>query len=85
LAVGAVGYQAAVFAFVGIWVVNAGISNAQGFLAVYALLLLGFGLLFNGWRSIPAAAMAFTAFFPVLLSLMVRRPLMIFTRKGSRD
>jgi hypothetical protein len=29
--------------------------------------------------------MAFTAFFPVLLSLMVRRPLMIFTRKGSRD
>jgi hypothetical protein len=49
------------------------------------LLLLGFGLLFNGWRSIPAVAMALTAFFPVLLSLMVRRPLMIFTRKGSRD
>lgn len=85
LAVGVIGYQAAAFAFVGIWVVNAGISNAQGFLAVYALLLLGFGLLFNGWRSIPAAAMALTAFFPVLLSLMVRRPLMIFTRKGSRD
>ncbi|PAW82261.1 MAG: hypothetical protein B9S27_03370 [Opitutia bacterium Tous-C8FEB] len=85
LAVGALGYQAAAFAFIGIWVVNAGISNAQGFLSVYALLLLVFGLLFNGWRSIPAAAMAFTAFFPVLLSLMVRRPLMIFTRKGSRD
>jgi hypothetical protein len=85
LAVGVIGYQAAAFAFVGIWVVNAGISNAQGFLAVYALLLLGFGLLFNGWRSIPAVAMALTAFFPVLLSLMVRRPLMIFTRKGSRD
>ena len=85
LAVGVIGYQSAAFAFVGIWVVNAGISNAQGFLSVYALLLLGFGLLFNGWRSIPAAAMALTAFFPVLLSLMVRRPLMIFTRKGSRD
>ena len=85
LAVGAVGYQAAAFAFIGVWVVNAGISNAQGFLSVYALLLLGFGLLFNGVRSIPAAAMALTAFFPVLLSLMVRRPLMVFTRKGSRD
>ncbi len=85
LAVGVVGYPAAAFAFIGIWVSNAGISNAQGFLSVYALLLLGFGLLFNGSRSIPAGAMALAAFSPVLLSLMVRRPLMIFTRKGSRD
>lgn len=85
LAVGTVGYQAAGFAFIGIWAVNAGISNAQGFLFVFALLLLGFGMLFNGWRSIPSAAMALAAFLPVLLSLMVRRPLMIFTRKGSRD
>lgn len=85
LAVGAVGYQAAAFAFIGIWAVNAGISNAQGFLSVFAVLLLGFGLLFNGWRNIPSAAMAVAAFFPVLLSLMVRRPLMIFTRKGSRE
>jgi len=85
LAVGTVGYQAAAFAFVGIWVVNAGISNAQGFLSVYAVLLLAFGMLFNGWRSIPSATMAFAAFLPVLLSLMVRRPLMIFTRKGSRE
>lgn len=85
LAVGAVGYQAAAFAFIGIWAINAGISNAQGFLSVFAVLLLAFGMLFNGWRSIPSAAMALAAFFPVLLSLMVRRPLMIFTRKGSRE
>lgn len=85
LAVGVVGYPAAAFAFIGIWVSNAGISNAQGFLSIYALLLLGFGLLFNGARSIPAGAMALAAFSPVLLSLMVRRPLMIFTRKGSRN
>ena len=35
--------------------------------------------------TISNVAMALAAFFPVLLSLMVRRPLMIFTRKGSRE
>lgn len=85
LAVGVVGYQSAAFAFIGIWVVNAVISNAQGFLSVYALLLLGFDLLFKGALSIPAVVIGLAAFSPVLLSLMVRRPLMIFTRRGSRD
>lgn len=80
-----VGYQSAAFAFIGIWVVNAVISNAQGFLSVYALLLLGFDLLFKGALSIPAVVIGLAAFSPVLLSLMVRRPLMIFTRRGSRD
>lgn len=84
LSVAASGYRAAAFAFVAIWAFNAGIANAQGFLAVYALLLLGFGLLFNGWSSVPAATMAVAAFLPMLLSLLARRPLVIFTRKGSR-
>ena len=77
-------YQAAVFAFAMIWIVNAGLRNAQGFLSVYALLLAGFGALFNSWRSVPVLLVAVLAFVPVLLSLMAGRPLMIFTRKGSR-
>jgi hypothetical protein len=77
-------YQPAVFAFVLIWIVNAGLGNAQAFLSVYGLLLGGFGALFNGWRSLPVLLVAGLAFLPVLLSLMVKRPLMIFTRKGSR-
>ena len=85
LAVGVVGYQSAAFAFIGIWVVNTVISNAQGFLSIYALLLLGFDRLFKGALSIPAVVIGLAAFSPVLLSLMVRRPLMIFTRRGSRD
>jgi hypothetical protein len=61
-----------------------GWGNAQAFLSVYGLLLGGFGALFNGWRSLPVLLVAGLAFLPVLLSLMVKRPLMIFTRKGSR-
>ncbi len=77
-------YQGALFAFVAIWIVNAGLGNAQAFLTGYAIVLYGFGALFTGFRSVPVLLVAGLAFLPVLLSLLARRPLMIFTRKGSR-
>lgn len=76
--------HAALFAFAMIWAVNPGLANAQAFLCVYAIFLYGFGALFMSFRSVPVTLMAVLAFLPVLLSLMARRPLMIFTRKGSR-
>jgi hypothetical protein len=84
LSVGACGYRAAAFAFVMIWAVNPGLSNAGAFLSVYAALLVAFGGLFTSFTSIPVMLMGLLAFLPVVLSLMVKRPLMIFTRKGSR-
>lgn len=79
------GLSAAGFAFLLIWSINAGLGNAQAFLSAYALLLGGFGALFAGPKNIPAMLAAGLTFLPVLLSLMAKRPLMIFTRKGSRS
>ena len=84
LSVGVCGHRAAAFAFVMIWAVNPGLSNAGAFLSVYAALLVAFGGLFTSFTSIPVMLMGLLAFLPVVLSLMVKRPLMIFTRKGSR-
>lgn len=77
-------HQGAIFAFVAIWIVNAGLGSAQAFLTTYSLFLFAFGVLFSGFRSVPVLLVAGLAFVPVLLSLMAKRPLMIFTRKGSR-
>jgi hypothetical protein len=84
LAVGLCGYQAAAFAFVLIWAINPALPNAQAFLTVYALLLTVFGMLFRGVSSPSVLLAGGLTFLPVLLSLLAGRPLMIFTRKGSR-
>lgn len=77
------GHWAALFAFVLIWSINAVFSNAQGFLSVYALLVGVFGLLFRGWNSrLPIAALIL-CFLPVLLSLLTRRRLGTFVRRGA--
>lgn len=78
------GYKAALFAFAMMWAVNAGLGNAQAFLAVYAILLAVFGGLFAGFTNLRVLLASFLALLPVLLSLMSNRPLMIFTRRGSR-
>lgn len=84
LAVGLCGYEAAAFAFVLIWAINPALPNAQAFLTVYSLLLVAFGMLFRGLTSPPVLLAWAVTFLPVLLSLLAGRPLMIFTRKGSR-
>jgi hypothetical protein len=82
--VGLCGYKAAIFAFVGIWAVNTGLSNALGFMSAYTLLLLVFGGLFAGYANPRVFLAGLLALLPVLMSLMANRPLMIFTRRGSR-
>jgi hypothetical protein len=83
LSVGLCDIRGALFAFVLIWAINGALPNAQGFLSVYSLLLVVFGHLF-AWRGDLRAVFAgILCFTPVLLSLLTRRPLMIFSRKSA--
>lgn len=76
------GPWAALFAFLFIWAVNPMFGNAEAFLAVYAVVLVVFALLFKDTSRVLAAAAFVVAFLPVLLALMTRRPLVVFTRKA---
>ena len=78
------GFKAAVFAFVMIWAINLGVANAQVFLLFHAVLMVVFGLLFARKAWMPVTLAGLITFLPVLLSLLAQRPLVIFTRKGSR-
>jgi hypothetical protein len=84
LSVGVCGYKAAAFAFLAVWALNTGPGNAQAFMSVYAIVLILFGGLFGGFMRPQVYLPGVLALLPVLLSLMSNRPLMIFTRKGSR-
>jgi hypothetical protein len=81
LSIGLCGPYAAAFAFVLIWTINLTLPNPTGFLSVYALLILVFGLLFAGISSPLPLCAAILVFLPVLLSLLIRRPLVQFARK----
>ena len=71
----------ALFAFVLIWAVNPALGNAQGFLTVYGILMCIFGLLFRGLANkMPIAALGL-CLVPVLLSLLARKRLVVFSRK----
>jgi MFS family permease len=75
------GPWAALFAFLLIWAINPMMGGAQGFLFAYAIAAMAFGLLFRDvGRSLAIAAFGFL-FLPVLLSLLARKPLVVFTRK----
>ena len=78
-------WRAALFAFALIWAINPGIGSAQGFLLVYAALVMGFALLlFRSGGTLPAIVAGLLCFLPTLLSLLARRPLIIMSRKASR-
>jgi hypothetical protein len=79
------GHWAALFAFILIWSVNGLFANAQAFLSGYALLVGAFGLLFRGSNSRLALAAMVLCLLPVLLSLLTRRRLGVFSRKGVRS
>ena len=85
LSVGLCGYQAAALAFALIWAIGGALGSAQAFLAVYALILMLLGALFTRFASVSVILAGILALLPVLLSLMSNRPLMVFTRKGSRS
>lgn len=76
------GPWAALFAFLLVWAINPLFGNAEGFLTIYAVLLIGFGLLFKDTSRLLAIAAFGVTFFPVLLALLTRRPLVVFTRKA---
>jgi hypothetical protein len=74
----------ALFAFLLIWGMNPMLGSAQGFLTVYGVLLCIFGLLFRGLTDkMPIAALGL-CLLPVLLSLLARKPLVVFSRKAAR-
>lgn len=84
LSVGLCDLRAAAFAFALIWAINPALPNAQGFLSVYALLIVAFGHLF-AWQSDRSVMYAGAlCFLPVLLSLLAKRPLIIPARKAVR-
>jgi hypothetical protein len=84
LSVGLTDIRGATFAFALIWTINPALPNAQAFLSVYALLMTLFGHFFTRSTDISAIYAGVLCFLPVLLSLLANRPLMVFTRKGSR-
>lgn len=84
LSVGLCGYRGAAFAFVGIWAINVALPNSLSFLFAYAGLLVAFGFAFGRLGSLPVLLAGVVTFMPALLSLLANRPLMIYTRKGSR-
>jgi hypothetical protein len=71
----------ALFAFGLMWGLSPMVPNAQGFLSIYACILTAFGRFF-----LPATPLYLVAgalcFLPVLLSLLVGRPLFVFSRRS---
>ncbi len=84
LTVGLCGIQVAAFAFVLIWAINSALPNAPAFLFTYAVLVVLFGFFFRGNFNVPTMFAGVLVFLPVLLSLLAKRQLIIFTRKETR-
>jgi hypothetical protein len=56
-------------------------ARPAGFLSLYALLIFMLGLLFRGVNDGYVLFMGWSAFLPVLVSLLARRSLAIFTKR----
>src|SRR5690606_14506877 len=75
------GVYPALFALVLVSAVNFALPTPAGFLAVYALLVVTFELLFQGMSNKLAFVAAGFLFLPVLLSLLTRRRLVLLTKR----
>lgn len=75
------GPWAALFAFALVWGVNGMFRRAEGFLTTYGVALAGFGVLFKDTSRLLAGAALLMCLMPVILALLSRRPLVIFSRK----
>lgn len=80
MSVGASGHYTGLFAFALVLAINPVIPNPRMFLTAYGLLLLPFGLVFGAPLDLLAANAALIL-LPPLLSLLSKRPLVIFTKK----
>ena len=84
VSVGLCDIRGAAFAFALVWTCNPMFGNAQGFLTLYAVFMVGFGYLFAGGGNLSAALAGLLAFLPVVLSLLTNKPLTVLARKGTR-
>jgi hypothetical protein len=82
LTVALCGHWAALFAFALVWGINTMFGNAEAFLTVYGILLVGFGILFHDTPRIMVIAALAICLLPVVLALLTRRPLVVFSRKA---
>jgi hypothetical protein len=82
MSVGASGHYAGLFAFALVLAINPVIPNPRMFLTAYGLLLLPFGLVFNAdWALLGVNVVL--VLLPPLMSLLTKRPLVIFSRKAK--
>ncbi len=81
MSVGMCGPVVAIFALLLVWTINLALPNPGSFLSVYALLMVAFAALFRGFDSDRPYVMAGLCFLPVFLSLLIRRPLVLFSKK----
>jgi hypothetical protein len=81
ISVGLCGHWPALFGFVLVWALNPMFGNAEAFLTVYAGVLFAFSFVFGDTSRLLAISAAVLIFLPVLLSLLFRKPLVVFTRK----
>lgn len=78
-----VGWKAALFACLMVWVSSRVLPGPGSFLFALSLLLVAFGLMFRGVSIVLLAFGAFSAIYPVILSSMLKRPL-VRVNKGAR-
>lgn len=76
------GFSAGFLAFLVGWTLNtAAPLTPAAFLSVYALLVFLLGLLFRGLHDLHVVFMGGISFLPVMISLLTRRSLAIFTKR----
>lgn len=82
MSIGASGHYAGLFAFALVLAINPVIPNPRMFLTAYGLLLLPFGLVFDADGKLLGLNAGLVLLIP-LLSLLTKRPLVIFTKKAK--
>ena len=75
------GHWPALFGFILVWAFSPMFGNSEAFLTVYAGVLLVFGYVFGETSILLSIAAAALVFLPVLMALLFRKPLVVFTRK----
>lgn len=82
LSVALCGPWAALFAFILVWAMNPLFGNGEAFLIVYAAVLVAYGLFMHEAQRLFPITAGLLCFLPALMSLLLRRPLVVFTRKA---
>ncbi|MEY2880892.1 MAG: hypothetical protein RLZZ15_3272 [Verrucomicrobiota bacterium] len=85
LSIGLCSPFAALAAFVLIWAFNPLFASAEGFLPIYGVLTVVFGNWFLGIGDRSSILQGALCLLPVLLSLMTRRPLVVFSKRDPSN